>query len=24
VRGTQRTRIDGDNVGNHRERVPGM
>ena len=24
VRGTQRTRIDGDNVGKHRERVAGM
>ncbi|MCP5271034.1 MAG: hypothetical protein H6932_07355 [Burkholderiaceae bacterium] len=24
VRGTKRTRIDGDNVGNHRVRVRGM
>ncbi len=24
VRGTKRTRIDGDNVGRHRERVRGM
>jgi hypothetical protein len=24
VRGTKRTRIRGDNVGNHRERVAGM
>lgn len=24
VRGTRRTRIDGDNVGKHRERVRGM
>jgi hypothetical protein len=24
VRGTKRTRIDGDNVGKHRERVRGM
>ena len=24
VRGTQRTRIDGDNVGQHRQRVQGM
>jgi hypothetical protein len=24
VRGTQRTRIDGDNAGNHRQRVPEM